>query len=132
MGTSSRPSGRTSATSDTSTSATFRDGLFRFPSAPTQASQIHFSWGHHGIWPTTDYFGADDATVIWWNPDAKGTDELGNDGTGMWEFASRGKRYLPADWPTTAPPVFQPRTSVTQFDAFPPGQGPPSYPSPAG
>jgi len=114
------------------TPQTFRDGLFRFPSAPTEASQIHFSWGDHGIWPTTDYFGADDATLIWWNPDAKGTDELGNDGTGMWEFASRGKRYLPADWPTTAPPVFQPRTSVTQFDAFPPGQGPPSYPSPAG
>jgi hypothetical protein len=111
---------------------TFRDGLFRFPSAPTQASQIHFSWGRHDIWPGTDYFGADDATVIWWNPDAKGTDELGNDGTGMWEFADEGKRYLPADWPRTAPDLFDEKTSVTEFETFPPGQGPPSYPSPAG
>ena len=49
------------------TPETFRDALFRFPSAATQPSQIHLSWGNHGIWPTTDYFGADDATVIWWN-----------------------------------------------------------------
>jgi hypothetical protein len=113
------------------TPETFRDGLFRFPSSPTEPSQIHFSWGHHDIWPTTDYFGADDATLIWWNPDAKGVDELGNDGTGLWEFAERGKRYLPDDWPRTAPPVFETRNSVTSFDTFPPGQGPPSYPSPA-
>ena len=94
-------------------------------------SQIHISWGHHDIWPTTDYFGADDAALIWWNPDAKGVDELGNDGTGLWEFADGGKRYLPGDWPHTAPALFQPRTSVTGFDTFPPGEGPPSYPSPA-
>jgi hypothetical protein len=113
------------------TPQTFRDGLFRFPSTRTEASQIHLSWGHHGIWPNTDYFGADDATVIWWNPDAKGIDEVGNAGTGMWEFADRGKRYLPAQWPAHAPALFDASTSVTSFDAFPPGQGPPSYPSPA-
>jgi len=114
------------------TPQTFRDGLFRFPSSRTEASQIHFSWGRHDIWPSTDYFGADDATLIWWNPNAKGIDEVGNDGTGMWEFADRGRRYLPNDWPTTAPTLFDPKTSVTEFTTFPPGQGPPSYPSPAG
>ncbi|MGZ4675162.1 MAG: hypothetical protein ACXVJ7_11005 [Acidimicrobiia bacterium] len=113
------------------TPASFRDGMFRFPSGPTEASQIHFSWGHHGIWPTTDYFGADDATLIWWNPKAKGTDEVGNDGAGLWEFADGGKRYLPNDWPSTPPKLFDPKTSVTGFDVFPSGQGPPSYPSPA-
>jgi hypothetical protein len=111
---------------------TFRDGLFRFPSAATEASQIHFSWGRHDIWPGTDYFGADDATVIWWNPDATGVDELGNDGPGLWEFADDGRRYLPADWPRRAPDLFDPKSSVTEFETFPPGQGPPSYPSPAG
>lgn len=114
------------------TPETFRDGLFRFPSARTEASQIHISWGHHDIWPDTDYFGADDAALIWWNPDAKGTDELGNAGTGMWEFAQLGKRYLPEDWPEQAPELFEPATSVTEFTKFPPGQGPPPYPSPAG
>ncbi len=113
------------------TPASFRDGLFRFPSARTEASQIHISWGHHDIWPTTDLFGADDAALIWWNPEAKGTDELGNAGTGMWEFADGGKRYLPKDWPERAPNLFEPATSVTQFTRFPPGQGPPAYPSPA-
>lgn len=110
---------------------TFRAGLFRFPSGPTESSQIHFSWGDHGIWPTTDYFGADDATAIWWNPNARGTDELGNDGTGLWEFAARGTRYLPEAWPTQPLPLFDPARSVTSFERYPPGQGPPSYPSPA-
>ncbi len=113
------------------TPQTFRDALFRFPSTRTEPSQIHLSWGHHDIWPNTDYFGADDATVIWWNPEAKGIDEVGNAGTGMWEFADGGQRYLPDQWPAHAPTLFDASTSVTSFDAFPPGQGPPSYPSPA-
>ncbi len=111
---------------------TFRDGLFRFPSAPTEASQIHFSWGRHDIWPGTDYFGADDDTLIWWNPEAKAVDRLGNRVTGMWEFADRGLRYLPADWPRRAPTLFDERSSVTEFQTFPPGQGPPNYQSHAG
>ena len=112
------------------TPQSFRDGLFRFPSVKTQPSQIHLSWGHHDIWPTTDYFGADDATVIWWNPKATGIDEVGNAGTGMWEFANGGQRYLPDQWPSRPPRLFDAKTSVVSFDAFPPGQGPPSYPSP--
>ena len=110
---------------------TFRDALFRFPSSKTDPSQIHISWGHHHIWPSTDYFGADDATLIWWNPDAKGIDEVGNAGTGMWEYANGGRRYLPTEWPKTAPTLFDPSSSVTQFLRFPSGTGPPSYPSPA-
>lgn len=113
------------------TPAHFRDGLFRFPSAKTDPSQIHLSWGHHGIWPTTDYFGSDDATIIWWNPDAKGIDEVGNEGTGMWEYADGGKRYLPNQWPKAAPKLFDAPSSVSQFDRFPAGDGPPRYPSPA-
>ena len=110
---------------------TFRDALFRFPSSRTDPSQIHFSWGHHNIWKSTDYFGADDATLIWWNPDATGADEVGNQGKGMWEFANGGQRFLPADWPEGEPNLFKPANSVTQFNRFPPDQGPPSYPSPA-
>ena len=68
---------------------------------------------------------------IWWNPDAKGIDEVGNAGTGMWEYADGGKRYLPSQWPKVAPKLFSASTSVTQFDRFPSGDGPPTYPSPA-
>ena len=38
----------------------------------THPTQLHLSWGDHGIWPSTDYFGSDDATQIWWNPNAAG------------------------------------------------------------
>jgi hypothetical protein len=113
------------------TAQSFRDGLFRFPSRPTHPTQLHISWGHHGIWPRTDLFGSDDATQIWWNPDAQGVDEVGNPGKGMWEYSRGGKRYLPGQWPAGEPPVFQPATSVTQFRTLPPADRPPSYPSPA-
>jgi len=114
------------------TAETFRNGLFRYPSIPeTKPTWLHLSWGEHGIWPGTDWFGSDDATVIWWNPDATGRDEVGNPGTGMYEYADRGRRYLPNEWPDRAAAVFDPATSVTGFDEVPPDQQPPTYPSPA-
>lgn len=113
------------------TAQSFRNGLFRFPSGPTHPTQLHISWGDHGIWPRTDFFGSDDATQIWWNPDATGVDEVGNDGKGMWEYARGGKRYLPGEWPSGEPPVFRAGNSVTQYATLPPADRPPSYPSPA-
>jgi hypothetical protein len=113
------------------TPASFRAGLFRFPSGRTNPTDIHLSWGDHGIWPTTDLFGTDDATLIWWNPDATGLDEVGNEGRGRWEYSREGRRYLPDQWPEGPPDVFDPATSVTSYDEPPPGARPPSYPSPA-
>jgi hypothetical protein len=115
----------------TLTAETLRDGLFRFPSGQTHPTDLHISWGHHDIWPATDYFASDDATQIWWNPDAQGVDEVGNDGKGMWEYSRDGKRYLPGQWPSGEPDVFNPDTSVIQFPTLPPADQPPSYPSPA-
>ncbi len=113
------------------TADTFRDGLFRFPSGPTQPTDLHLSWGHHDIWPRTDFFASDDATLIWWDPDARGVDEVGNAGTGMWAYSRDGKRYLPGQWPRGEPDVFDPATSVTLFETVPAADQPPSYPSPA-
>jgi hypothetical protein len=113
------------------TAQSLRDGLFRFPSGATHPTDLHMSWGDHGIWPRTDYFGSDDATLIWWNPDAEGVDEVGNQGKGMWEYSRGGKRYLPGQWPKGEPDVFDPDTSVTSYSEIPPGDRPPSYPSPA-
>ncbi len=115
------------------TAQSFRNGLFRYPSiAETKPTWLHISWGKHGIWPGTDWFGSDDATVIWWNPDATGTDEVGNAGTGMYEYADGGRRYLPDNWPARPAAVFDPATSTTGFTTIPLDQQPPSYPSPAG
>lgn len=113
------------------TAQSLRDGLFRFPSGATRPTDLHLSWGDHGLWPRTDYFASDDATQIWWNPDAKGVDEVGNEGTGMWEYSRGGKRYLPGQWPSGEPDVFDPATSIVLYDTVPPADRPPSYPSPA-
>lgn len=113
------------------TADTFRDGLFRFPSGKTQPTDLHLSWGNHDIWPNPDLFGSDDATLIWWDPNAHGVDEVGNQGTGMWAYSKDGKRYLPGQWPTGEPDVFNPDTSVTLFETVPAADQPPSYPSPA-
>jgi hypothetical protein len=113
------------------TPETFRDGLFRYPSGPTSPTRLHVSWGHHGIWKATDWFGSDDTTVIWWNPNASGIDEVGNEGKGMWEYADGGRRYLPNQWPSKAIALFDPKSSVTTYDRLPASDQPPSYPSPA-
>jgi Periplasmic binding protein len=113
------------------TADSLRAGLFRFPSGPTRPTDLHLSWGDHGIWPSTDLFGSDDATLIWWNPNATGVDEVGNRGKGMWEYSREGKRYLPGQWPSGEPNVFDASTSVTNFTTAPAADQPPSYPSPA-
>ena len=113
------------------TAQTFRDALFSYPSSPTTSPTVlHTSWGKHGIWPGTDYTWGDDLTVIWWDPNATGPDEVGNQGRGMYRYALDGRRYLPGHWPANVG-LFDTAHSVTIFTSLPPGSRPPSYPSPA-
>lgn len=104
-----------------------------FAGTPTQSaiSQPSLSWGDKGIWPGTDYQGIDDATMIWWDPSAKGPDEIRKQGQGMYQFVDGGKRYLPGAWPTTDK-FFDPTRAVSLYATAPPGETPPSYPSPGG
>ena len=114
------------------TAKSFQAGLFRYPPASTTTpTRVHLSWGSHGIWPQIDYTGGDDATVIWWDPNATGADEVGNVGTGIYRYADMGKRYLPGTWPTTPIKLFDPATSTGVLTTLPPADMPPSYPSPA-
>jgi hypothetical protein len=87
------------------------------PSTPV-TPQI--SYGNRGFFPFTDYAALDDMTEVWWDPTATGLDELGRQGTGMWQFVDGGKRYLPGQWPTTAPKVFDPAGAVTIYNQPPP------------
>lgn len=115
------------------TAKTFAAGLDRYPpAATTTPTRLHFSWGKHGIWKGVDLTGGDDATVIWWDPKAKGADEVGRDGTGLYRYATDGKRYLPGQWPKAHIPLFDPQTSSAVLTTLPPADQPPSYPSPAG
>jgi hypothetical protein len=113
------------------TPQTFQQAAFAGAPTPTAFTQPSISFGNHGRWPFTDYLGIDDATEIWWNPSAKGPDELNTQGTGMYEFVDGGRRYLPGHWPSTPPDVFDPRGAVTIYTTVPPLERVPAYPSPA-
>jgi len=89
------------------------------------------SWGRHDVWKTTDLTAGDDATVIWWDADATGPDEVGNGGAGLYRYADGGARYLPGSWPTTKVGLYDDATSTTVLSTIPPSAAPPAYPSPA-
>ena len=113
--------------------ANFRDGMFRSGISGGNPLAATISFGKHGIWPnaTNDLGGADDGTLIWWNPTAKGKTEIGTDGTGLYEYVDGGKRYLPGKWPTSDPGLFDPAKSLTIYQSIPPEYAAPTYPSPA-
>ena len=94
-------------------------------------TQPYLSWGGPDLWPYVDHHGIDDAALIWWDPLATGPDEIRREGTGMWQYADGGARYLPGAWPTTTRP-FDASSSVTIFENPPAEEAPPDYPSPAG
>ena len=113
------------------TQQSFRDTIFAADPTTPAVTQPSLSWGDKGIWPGTDWLGIDDATLIWWNPDATGPDERGTEGQGMYEFVDGGARYLPGEWPEGVPRVFDPDGAVTIYTERPPGEEVPDYPSPA-
>ncbi|MBV8561418.1 MAG: hypothetical protein JO050_11630 [Acidimicrobiia bacterium] len=110
----------------------FQEALFAAPPTPRAITQPSVSFGNKGLWPHTDYLGIDDATEVWWNPAATGPDELQRQGRGMYEFVAGGKRYLPGEWPTTSPDVFDLKGAVSLYTTVPKAEQVASYPSPAG
>jgi len=114
------------------TPQTFEAGLFRAPIVGGGPTTVTISRGHHGLWPGTDLGGIDDATEIWWNPTASGVDEVGHNGTGLWEYVDGGKRYRLGQFPSQDPGFFDPNGAVTIYKTLPASDTPPSYPSPAG
>jgi hypothetical protein len=114
------------------TAQNFRDTIFGAEPTPAAVTQPSLSWGDKGIWPGTDWLGIDDATLVWWDPDATGPDERGDEGQGMYAFVEGGRRYLPGEWPDTEAPLFDPEAAITIYEERPPGEEVPDYPSPAG
>jgi hypothetical protein len=114
------------------TAETFRDAMFTADPTPRAISQPSLSWGDKPIWTgLVDYQGVDDMTAFWWDPDATGPDEIRRDGTGMYRYQEGGRRFMPGEW-TADDAAFDPDGAVTLFDAPPPGEEAPDYPSPAG
>ena len=101
----------------------FRDTLFLAPATPTAITSTSVSFGEKGRWPLDyepDYFGIDNVVELWWDAQAEGVDELGASGSGMYRYVNGGVRYLPGEFPETAPDVFNPEgTSVVYFERPP-------------
>ncbi|MGH9306472.1 MAG: hypothetical protein ACRD0I_06265 [Acidimicrobiales bacterium] len=115
------------------TPQTFRDGLFRYPVTGGSPINPQISWGHHGVWPNTDYTSSDDFTFIWWNAALKGIqDEVGTVGNGAYEYVNGGKRYLPTAVPSSPVGFFNPTGAVAVYAQPPASASHPNYPSPAG
>ncbi len=106
---------------------TFRDGLFSIKRTSGFLTQYAVSFGK-GLWPWDDFIALDDATEIWWDPDAQGPDELENEAVGMYRYVDKGKRYLPGQWPRTDPKVFTDANTVVLYTKRPPGEAPPNIP----
>lgn len=105
----------------------FQRVLFGAPIYPSTPISAQVSYGNRGFFPDPDYSALDDATEIWWDPDAEAETETGTPGKGAWRFVDGGKRILPGEWPTTEPNVFDPDGAVTGYDAPPPGAELPDY-----
>jgi hypothetical protein len=115
------------------TPETFRDGLFRYPVSGGGPTEAQTSRGEHGVWPDLDWGGTDDAGLIWFDPEATGEDEVGNEGTGMYRYAKGGERYTLGNMPTSLEEagLFDVESSVTVFDEVPEEDTTPDYPPPA-
>lgn len=108
------------------TPETFRDGLFRYTPDEQGLTYTYVSWGED-LWGRPDYNSSDDVAALWWDPDATGEDETGNEGSGMLRYVDGGKRYLPGAWPEDPLPFFEVEGSVTVYEERP--DAPPDYPA---
>ncbi|HEX8805208.1 MAG TPA: hypothetical protein VF743_13470, partial [Acidimicrobiales bacterium] len=107
---------------------TFRDGLFAFPPTPRAVTQPSLDWGTE-LWGKDDYAGIDDMVEIWWDADAEGPDETGEEGRGLYRYVDGGRRYLPDEY-TDELVVFDPDRAVTEITEPPESEIPPDYPPP--
>lgn len=109
---------------------TFRDALFSFPVSGGGPTTPQRSWGSHGFFPWVDYGRIDDSTEVWWDPNAVGENEIGQNGKGMWQYVDGGRRYTPGTWPASPTRAFDPEGAVTRYDEPPPEDQYPQYECP--
>jgi hypothetical protein len=110
---------------------TFRDGMFRAGPSATGMSTVAASSFGVDLWPFHDYTGLDDITLIWWDAQARGEDETGQLGLGLYRYIDGGKRYMPGQQPQGPVAAFKPEGTITgAYDDYPQGEAPPDYPPP--
>jgi hypothetical protein len=110
----------------------FSDGLRSQPVQPESPNGLDaiYSYGSHGLWPGIDFGGLDNYNLIWWDPTAKGQDETGNVGTGLYRYVDNARRFLPGHYPSDPIKFFDPTNTLTRFTTTPPELQPKQYPKP--
>ena len=112
------------------TPQTAQQGLFNFKPTSGFLTRFGVSYGTR-LWPTgPDYLAADDATEIWWDPQAVGPDESANRNVaaGLYRYVDGGKRYLPGQWPGGDTKAFQTEGTSLIYPERPPQDRFPEYP----
>ncbi len=105
----------------------FRAGMFALKPTSGHTTVVGASFGK-GPWPAADYTGGDDVTEVFWDPTAKGKDETGAEGTGMYRYMDNGKRFLPGKLDTATAKPFDKTDTVTILAKTPAADMPPQYP----
>lgn len=118
------------------TAEAWRDAIFAGEPTRRAVTNPTISWGDKDRWPDElepDYFGIDDMTIIWWDRDQVGIDELRREAPGMYQFVDGGRRYLLGEFAGAAPVLFDPAGAVSMYDDQPADEPIPTYdPLPAG
>ena len=111
---------------------TFRDSMLRYPVSGGGPHRVQVSRGNHDVWPDFDWGGSDDMALIWFDPEATGEDETGNEGVGMYRYANGGERYTIGQLPTSIEEagLFDVENSVTVYDEVPEEDTTPDYEPP--
>lgn len=109
--------------------ARFRDGMFDLPPAGGGPTAPLIAYGNHGAEPRPSYSSPADYTVLWWDPTAKGPDEEGVEGTGLYRYADGGKRYASTVIPRGTIGLHQTAGSVTSYSTPPTTDRAPSEPA---
>jgi hypothetical protein len=114
------------------TPETFRDAMFRYPPSGGGPTEPQVSRGSHDVWPDEDWGGSDDIALIWFDPEATGEDEVGNEGVGMYRYANGGERYTIGNLPDSVEEagLFDVDASVTVYETVPEEDQTPTYPPP--
>jgi hypothetical protein len=93
-------------------------------------TNVSVSWGRKGIWPKVDYNGVDDFTLVWWDPQAEGPDEIRKPDRRLYQFVDGGKRSLLGEIPKAPPKLFDRAGAVALYPEVPAAERPPDYPPP--
>ena len=109
------------------TAETYRDGMFAWGGLDGHVTAFGASYGTE-LWPWPDYAGADDVTLVWWDPEAEGEAENGDEGTGLYRYVDGGSRFLPGDLDASSVSFFDEAGTSLFLDETPEQDLPPEYP----